>query len=614
MLKRSLNILFILLALAGTRVFAQEFTSSVDKSKVGENETFQVYFTFKGQNTNGLRNFSAPSFTGFRVLSGPNQSTSMQYINGAMSSSVTYSFYLQGSEIGKYTIEAASIEYNGTRITTEPIVVEVVKGSAPGQKQNTNSSGQASGGISNEELAENVFIRAIPDRQSVLLGQQVTVTYKLYTRLNINSPQISKLPSYQGFWSEELEMNNNIYFTEEMYNNIRFRTAVLKTVALFPSKTGELSVTPFELTVPVMIKKKRSNDPFDQFFNDSFFGRTETVEFKAVSNTLKIQVNALPSQGVPSSFKGAVGKFSFRTEFDKSEVKTNESITLRVTINGTGNIKLLDVPKPQLPPGFEQYEPKVSETIARKGAISGTKVVEYLLVPRIPGTKKIPPIEFSFFDLDQKRYVTLATPEHILTVAEGEGDYEMAGNGLSKEDVKLLSEDIRYIRLSSFDLEKKKDFRAVGAWFWLGLILPALILGVVLGIKKRNDTLHGNVTLLKYRKAEKQARGRLKAAKKELSTGDLTNFYSELSQALFGYLEDKLGIQKSDFTLEKAVAELTRRGVDEVLVSSVKEISEKCEFARFAPSAQNSVSANELYEESVSLIVTLEDKILVKRK
>lgn len=271
MIKKTFYILLILLAFRGTDLFAQEFTSSVDKTKVGENETFQAYFTFKGQNSNGLRNFKAPSFTGFRVLSGPNQSTSMQYINGAMSSSVTYSFYLQATSIGKYTLGEASIEYNGNSLATKPIEIEVVKGAAPTQRQNNSrNQNQTSGGISNEELAENVFIRAIPDRQSTYLGQQVTVTYKLYTRLNINSPQISKLPSYQGFWSEELEMNNNIYFSEEMYNNVRFRSAVLKTVALFPTKTGELSVTPFELTVPVMVKKKRSNDPFDQFFNDSF--------------------------------------------------------------------------------------------------------------------------------------------------------------------------------------------------------------------------------------------------------------------------------------------------------------------------------------------------------
>lgn len=615
MLKKSFYILLLTLSLVNLSVFAQEFSSSVDKTKVGENETFQVYFTFKGESSNDLRNFQAPSFEGFRIVSGPNQSTSMQYINGSMSSSVTYSYYLQGSEIGKYTIGSGSVDYRGKTYTTAPIEIEVVKGASPQQSNNNNRQGQqATQGISNEELAKNVFIRAIPDKKNVLLGEQVTVTYKLYTKLNINSPQISKLPTYQGFWAEELDMKNNIYFDTEMYNGERFRSAVLKTVALFPTKTGELSVTPFELDVPVMIRRRKTNDVFDQFFNDSFFGRTETVDFTAKSNTLKINVSNLPQNNVPASFKGAVGKYTFKTEFDKSDVKVNESITLRVTIEGTGNIKLLEVPKPNLPKGFEQYEPKVTDNIIRKGNVSGSKVVEYLLVPRIPGVKKIPPIEFTFFDLSQKRYVTLATPEHVINVAEGEGGYETAGTGLSKEDVKLLSEDIRYIKTSGFDLEKKQDFRSIGMWFWMMLILPVVILASLLIFKKRQDALHGNVKLLRYRKAEKQARERLKKAKKELTGGKLVEFHSELSQALFGYLEDKLGIQKSDFTLDRALRELELRGVSEELCSQVKTISEKCEFARFAPASQTSENSNELYENAVKVIVTLEDSILAKKR
>ena len=409
-------------------------------------------------------------------------------------------------------------------------------------------------------------------------------------------------------------MKNNIYFDVEMYNGERFRSAVLKKVALFPTKTGELSVTPFELDVPVMIRKKRSsNDVFDQFFNDSFFGRTETIEYKAKSNTLKINVSDLPGTK-PASFSGAVGKYNFKTEFDKSEVEANESINLKVTVSGTGNIKLLEVPKPQLPPGFEQYEPKVTDKIVRNGKINGTKVVEYLLVPRIPGVKKIPAMEFSYFDLDQKRFVTLATPEHVVKVAEGEANYDLAGTGLSKEDVKLLSQDIRYIKTSDFNLRKRQDLKVVGTWFWYAFIFPALILGIVLVVKKRQDKLHGNVELLKYRKAEKQSRARLKNAKNELTQNNLGLFFTELSQALFGYLEDKLGINKADFTLDKALAELTRRSVNEELLSKVKEISEKCEYARFAPASQNHDSATELYESAVKLIIDLEDNIRTKRR
>lgn len=615
MLKRNFYILIFALSLLNINVFAQEFSSSVDKTKVGENETFQAYFTFKGESTNELRNFKPPSFEGFRILSGPNQSTSMQYINGAMSGSVTYSYYLQGAQIGKYTIRPASIDYRGKSYTTSPIEIEVVKGSASSQQQGSGRNQQQStGGISNEELAKNVFIRAIPDKQNVLLGEQVTVTYKLYTKLDMNSPQISKLPTYQGFWAEELDMGNNIYFDVEMYEGERVRAAVIKKVALFPTKTGELSVTPFELDVPVQIRRRRTGDIFDQFFNDSFFGRAETVQFKAKSNTLKINVRPLPEQNKPSSFKGAVGKYNFKTEFDKSDITANESIALKINVEGTGNIKLIEVPKPVLPAGFEQYEPKVSDKINRKGVIGGTKIIEYLLVPRIPGVNKIPAMEFSYFDLNQRRYVTLATPEHIINVREGTGSYEAAGTGLSKEDIRLLSEDIRYIKLSDFNLEKKREFSAVGLWFWIMLVFPAALLGVLLYVKQKQDALQGNVQLLRYRKAEKQARERLKKAKKELLANNLSVFHSELSMALFGYLEDKLGIKKSDFTLDRALKELSSRNVKDELIEKVKEISERCEFVRFAPASQTTENSNELYENSVKLIIELEDSVTVKKR
>lgn len=602
-----LMIMILFLCGIATNVFSQEFVTTVDKTTVGQYDRFQVYFTFNGGDVNGVKNFRPPSFQGFKVLSGPNQSTSMQFINGKVSGSITFSYILQPSNIGSFTIGQASIEFSGKTYTTSSINIKVEKGT-PQQKAESN------GGYTDAELGKNVFIVAEANKSRVLLGDQITVTYKLYTKLNIASPQINKLPQYQGFWAEEMDPTRTISFDVGMYHGERFRVATIKQVALFPTKTGSLSVTPFELNIPVIVKKKKTgNDVFDEFFNDSFFGRTETVNFLAKSNTLKVEVEPLPSSNVPSSFNGAVGNFNFKAEIDKKKVFTNESVTLRLTVSGTGNIKLLKLPEPQLPAGFEKYEPKTYDNVNKGAIVSGQKIAEYLIVPRNPGEKEIPPIEFSYFNPSSKKYVTVSSQPFKLSVEKGVGQYEPSASSFSKEDVKLLNEDIRYIKTSDFELEPKQENTLIKSWFWLTLVLPFIALISLVGFRKKQDKLYGNMQLLKFQKAEKAAKQRLKIAKRALDENKLTEFYSELSLALYGYLEDKLGIQKSEFTLDTAVEKLTQRKVEGALIDKMKSIAEKCEFVRFAPQGETSATANEIYEETVKVIIEIDSSVEKKR-
>ena len=601
------NILFIIFILAAGNVSAQEFKATVDKTTIGQYERFRVYFTFDDVNANNVRNFRGPDFKGLQVLSGPNQSTSMQIINGAVSGSVSFNYIVQASEVGDINISGASAEYNGKTYTTDPIKLKIVKGTGTPSQPDNN------GGASEEELAKNVFIIATADKQNVIQGEQITVTYKLYVKTNINSPQINKLPTYNGFWAEDIETAQNIRFEIEMYRGERYRSAIIKKVALFPTQSGELTVTPFELNVPVIIRKRKdSGSVFDDFFNDSFFGRSEAVDYKAKSNPIKINVQSLPSNA-PESYKGAVGNFTFNASIDKSEVVQNESINLNVTIKGTGNIKLLDVPKLEVTAGFESYEPKTSDNIIRTGNVSGTKKVEYLLVPRIAGSKTIPGLEFTYYDINKRKYVTLTSPSFSIEVKKGDNTYDNS-SGFSKEDVKLLNQDIRFIKISDFKLERRDEFALISRWFWFGLIFPLIVFGIVFGIKRKQDKLSGNTRLLKYNKAEKAARNRLKSAKKALSASDNSKFYNEISRALFGYLEDKLGMQKSDFTLDKAAFELQNRNVELTLIDEVKYISEKCEFARFAPENNLGAAENELYDKCLKVIINLENSITAKKK
>ncbi len=609
MIGYSRKIFLVLFVLSIAKIsFSQTFTASTDNTTVGLTDNFQVTFSFSGKDINGVKNFNPPSFNNFLVLSGPNQSSSMQIINGAVSGSLSFSYILQPKSMGKFTIGTASVDYNGSSIKSSPLEITVVKGSAKPKNQSSNT-------ISTKEIADNLFIKAIVDRRKVYLGEQVTVTYKLYTRLNIAAQMsISKLPQYQGFWSEEIQTPNNISFTTEVYNGKQYRVGILKKAALFPSQTGELKVTPFELNVPVQIRKKRSgNNFFDDFFNDPF-GNSQTYNYDAKSNAVKVDVKALPSKDVPASYNGAVGDFKFSASVDKENVKTNESLTLKLIASGTGNISLLNLPEINLPNGFEKYEPKTNSNINRTGKISGTKTAEYLIVPRTPGKKVIPPIEFTYFDINKKKYITETSKPFTINVTPGENYTSGSGEaGFSKENVKLLGQDIHYIKTSFDDISKSSDLLLFSKGFWFAAGLPLFLLIGLVYWKKREDKLAGNIQLLRYQKAEKVAKNRLKAAKKLMEANNYNEFYSEISQALFGYLEDKFHIPKSDFTLEGAADLLRENNISEEVITGLKECAEKCEFARFAPKAGESAAKNELYSDTSKVIIEIEKILSVKK-
>lgn len=598
----SLKIFIVLFFSVQTVILSQEFTASVNETNVANNERFQVSFVFSGDNINNLKKFKPPSFSNFLVLSGPNQSTSIQIINGVKTASLTYSYILQPEKIGTYSIGKASIEQNGQSFETKPLKMQVVKGSAKPKQKNTEQT------ISNEEISKNLYIRAIIDKRKVYKGEQVTVVYKLYTRLTIASQMsINKLPQYHGFWAEELETVSNITFKTEVVNGKQFRVGVLKKVALFPSQTGKLEVTPFELIVPVQIQRRRSRNIFDDFFGDPF-GRGETIEYKAISNTVKVDVLPLPTEGKPKNFHGAVGDFKMEAAMNKTSTKTNEPLTLNVSISGTGNFELLEMPEINLPAGFEKYEPKITENVKNRGTIRGSKTGEYLFVPRVVGIREIPPIEFSYFDPAREKYVSLKSEPFTLNIEQGE--QVVNTEVISKEDIQQLGSDIRFIKTSFSGIEKRSEYLINTNGFWIAGAAPFLLLAVLLGWKRRSVKLAGNVALLRYQKAQKVAKNRLKKAGKFLQEKNHKEFYTELSLALFGYLEDKLHILKAEFTIERASDELKLKGVKEGLLTDLKNSAEKCEYVRFAPGAEESAAMKEMYDELAEVIISLEKSIV----
>jgi len=607
MIKSTIKYIVLVFVVMQTSVnFAQTFVATVSHSKIGLDDQFDVSFTFTANNVNNLKNFSPPDLSNFYVLSGPNQSTSMQFINGVSSGSKSFSYYLKGKSVGKVTIGNASIDFNGKTYKSDPITVEFVKGTSQPNQQSQISV--------DEEISQNLFIKAIADKQKVYQGEQITVTYKLYTRLNIASQMsVTKLPQYKGFWAEELDADKNILFTTEVLDGKQYRVGILKKVALFPSQFGELSVTPFELNVPVVIqKKKKGNSIFDDFFSDPF-SRGETVDYLAKSNTLKVNVLALPEENKPETFAGAVGDFKLTTSLDKELTKTNEPVSLKIDLSGTGNIKLLDVSEIKLPPGVEKYDPKISEQVNRSGKISGKKTLEYLIVPRTQGTKEIPEIKFSFFNPARKSYVTLSSQLYTIKVIQGDRAADIDISGLNKENIQLLSDDIRYIKTSEDELNKKSELMIYKFGFWAAVGVPLFAIVGLIAFKKRDEKLSANVQLLRYQKAQKVAKSRLKIAYSLMNANKDVEFYTELSQALFGYLEDKLRIPKAEFSVDRAVFELQKRNVHDDIIQKFRKTAQKCEFVRFAPESNGMAAMNDMYNELSELIIDIEKSVSGKK-
>lgn len=583
--------------LAAITVFSQSFDATVNKNRLGLDDYFQVSFTYSGTDVNGLKNFRAPDLSNFIIASGPNQSTSMQFINGQMSGSRGFSYMLKPKATGQFTIGSASIESNGVVFTTKPIVVNIEKGSP--------QSTQAENDI-NKEIAQDLFILAIVDKNTALKGEQVTVTYKLYTRLNLRSPQVDKLPSYQGFWAEDLDLPQTITLERENYNGKVYNTGVLKRAALFPTQTGDLKVTPLSLKIPVMIqkKKKTTGNPFEDFFDDPFFNtQTETVEYLATSNTVSVKVLPVPGEESYKDFTGAIGNFDMIVSIDRNTVKRSEPLILKVRLTGYGNVKLLELPAFELPASIEMYDPVITDKINRINRVNGYKEFEYTLIPKSAGEFEIPAIKFLFYDIDKREFVEKKSEPIKIRVEKGpEFVSEDDDSGQFQKDIYGIKQ--------SFDLVKGNpslpyldpvtiSFTAIPIFAFIGFLF----------YMKRRERIYGDTNIMRKMFADKVAKARLKKAAVLLKNGVPDPFYIEITAAVTGYLEDKLLIPKSEFTHEVVSSTLNANTDDPELSQKTVKFIEKSEFIKYAPVDDIPGQMNQIYDEASSLISELEQKI-----
>lgn len=617
--------IFLTFSLLMSTLFADDITFIASgPARVSQGSQFRVTYTVNAQGTN----FKAPTFSHFNFIGGPSQSSSsnMQIINGQVYQSVQYSFtiYLQAVNIGKFDIDEASITVNGKVYKSNKLQIEVVAGNSPVTSQNqqsqqpNNRQPQNSTNQPTDAKVESndVFIRAIPSQSSVFEGQEVKVTYKLYTAIPIVQYSINKIPSSNGFWSTELsDRQKQPKQYQEVYNGKTYTVAEVRKVYVYPQKTGQLRIDPLLMDIVAQVRKaqQRRGSFWDSFFDDSFFGGgVDNVKKTISSNPVVINVKKLP-EGAPENYTGAVGQLSVTAKLDRSSLPANEALKIQITVSGKGNLKLIDFPKIEFPADFEVYDPKtVDQTKTTEAGASGSMVFEYIAIPRNEGKYTIEPQDFVYFDPGKNSYVSIPIGKFDVLVTAGKGNSEnsMVTN-VNQKEIQYVGSDIRFISTADGGLTMDKTTFFGSLWFWLLLIFPVILFGGFIIIYRNEIKRRADVQSMKNKKAGKEARKRLNKAKKMLDQNLKTEFYEELSKAIWGYVADKLIISKSNLSTENVITEIQKSKLNIETINRVEKLLNDCEFARFAPYDSSNLMSN-LYNEAFNLIIEIDKEIKLK--
>lgn len=556
------------------------------KNTVAVGEQFSYVITF---NTN-TGQFTPPSFDGLTYLGGPSQSSSMQNINGKVSMEVSYTYYLRADKEGTYAIGPAKLSTNGQDYTSNSVTIKVVKGQ-----------------IKSDD--EDIFIKTYVSKSKVYDGEQLVVTHKLYSKHSLAAFESVELPSYTGFWAEELDKNVQYQISNEVHNGTRYQVATLGRSLLYPQKSGRITLEP--AIVEAVIRKKTQSHSHSIF--DQLMGSYEELRKKVQSEKVTIEVMPLPATNKPDDFTGLTGSFNFSVDLTKTEVEANEAVNLKITVSGSGNLKLVNALNLEFPPDIEVYDPKVSDNIkVTDNGMSGSRTFDYVLIPRHAGDFELGPFPFNYFDSGKGRYVVLTKPSIQLKVGKGTGvNAEQSQSTVAisnKEDLKVVGKDIRYIKTNEASFkEKGKFFYKSGLFYGLTISQLLLFFGFVVYHNQRLKQM-GNMALVKSRKATKEARKRLALANKLLKENKTNEYYEEVFKALWGYVSDKLGIPVADLNKDNLRAKLNNRGVDQEVIEQYIGLIDKAEFARFAPSGGTQEMGN-VYQEAIDIITKVEDRV-----
>lgn len=590
--------LLVCILLFGLPGLAQ-VTFTMEAPKIVElGEQFRLAFTLnaKGQN------LKLPELSDFDVLMGPStsQSSSYQIINGVSSQSVSFSYLyvLRAKKEGRFNLTPASVTVDGSTYTSNPLTIEVVKGSAKPSGGGVDAPSSTPGSVPKSDL----FVKLNVDRNKLYKGDHITATIKIYSKVNLNGFEDISLPNFEGFWSQEVALPQQISLQRESYNGEIYNVGTLKNTLLFPQQTGTITIGKVKIDCIVQQRVSRPKSFFDDFF-DNFANVRATV----TSDPVTVVVNPLPPG--PADFSGAVGRFDLRSSITSTSVKENDAITLRLDVTGNGNIKLINAPKLVLPADFEVYDPKTqSNFTATSDGLSGNISFEYLFLPRFAGDYTIPPVNFVYFDPSTGKYATRASQEFKIHVDKGDGSQTAnVRSTFSQEDVKYLGKDIRFIK-NNIELKPKGVIFVGSFMFYLIYLVGILALLSLYLFYKQRIRENANVARLKNKKASKVALRRLKEANGHLNDGATEKFYEAVTRAFWGYLSDKMTIPVAELNKDRAAAELLKHKVSQSLIERFIRILDTCEFARFAPGGDNK-QMQDVYNEATDVMSQMEKEI-----
>ena len=615
-MKKILSILFICSMALTALAQDVEFKASAP-AQVIVGKPFQLTYSVN-QRAKDLR---APEFTDFDYIAGPytSQSSSTSFVNGKRTSSftLTYTYTLMASKEGTFTIPPATIKVDGEQYTSNGVRISVLppdqpaNASAASQPTSNSGSGQtAKGGQtsnSTSDLSSNIFMRTLVSKTKVHEQEAILLSYKLYFA-GVDVAQLTnntRLPEFKGFLKQELEMGE-IQTELEHYNGRNYQTAVLYRTLLFPQRSGDITIDPAQFEALLRVQNRAQvRSIFDDFFN-SYTTATKALTSPGVT----IHVSALPA-GKPMGFSGGVGQFNISSAISSTDLQANEAVTLTLTIQGAGNMKLLKTPAVDWPEGFEVYDPKVTNNFRNStSGVSGTKTIEYLAIPRAGGTYAIPPIQFSYYDTQADDYKTLTTPEYTLHIARSaneEANAAVVNNFVQKEDIQQLGSDIRYIyanELPEFKIRKSTVTFGTLA-FWLCYLVPALLAALLFIIFRKKIKENADITRVRYKKANKVAQRRLKTAEQLLKADNKTAFFEEIERAAWTYLSDRLSIPTAQLNKENIAQILAAKGVAEALIKDVLHVLSTAEFARYAPTSDHAMQ--DIYNDTTKIINQLEN-------
>lgn len=602
-----LFILTLLLLTAGIiSVNAQDvsFTARV-QSAVVVGDKFQLQYTLNKEGSD----IRLPAMQDFQILMGPSTSysNSTSIINGKVTreTSYTYTYILKALKEGQFTIPPATVKVDDEKVSSNAVSIKVVKGDAQAQQQNQQT--KAAGSVPSDD---DLFITVTPSKRNVYQGESLMLTTKIYTKVQLEGASDVKQPELSAFIAQSLQGQGENSRSMENVNGRTYQVITFDQKLLFPQRSGKLTIEPTEIEFMVRqrVARSRSRSPFDDFFES----RYRTVKKKVRSKLITLNVKPLPS-GRPEGYTGGVGQLSMKASVTKNEVAVNDGVTLKVVVSGTGNHKFIEDPQIKFPADFDDFDAKISNSISNTASgMKGAKTYEYLMIPRHAGEFVIPSIKFAYFNPKSGKYETSESGPITINVSKGEGTEEVTSgvirSNVSKENVKFIGKDIRFIKTGKTLLKPTGTFFIGSLMYYLALLVPLSLFILLFIINQKRIKDNANVSLMKTKKANKVAIKRLKKSAQFLKTGEKEAFYEEVLRALWGYLSDKLSLPLSELSKDNAGEILAQSKASDEVIAEIMDILDTCEFARYAP-ASGTGEMDKLYNQTITTISKLENQI-----